>query len=152
MNDPIVPHFRITGLPSSGFRHLSGLSDDELATYHAKRCVADASPGYPDRIELRDANVGESVILVNHAHLPGAGPYQSAHAVFVLEHATSTFDAVDSVPDVLRPRMLSLRAFDRDDMMVDADLVEGRDVEAMVSRLLAQPNVEYVHAHFAKRG
>ena len=150
MNHPMAPCFHIAGLPASRFQHLSGLSDEELATHHAKRYVADAKPGFPDRIELREAQVGESVILVNHAHLPDDGPYRSSHAVFVLERPTTTFDAVDTIPEVLRP--LSLRAFDRDHMIVDADLVEGRDVASLIERFLSRPDVAYIHAHFAKRG
>lgn len=145
-------HFRITGLPAEPFQHLFALSDEELATHHARRYVADAKPGFPDRIELRDAEVGESVILVNHRHLPDDGPYQSAHAVFVLERPTKTFDATDEVPDVLRSRTLSLRAFDADGMIVDADLVDGRDVESLIARLFAQPDVVFIHAHYARRG
>lgn len=145
-------HFRITGLSAAPFQYLFDLSDDELATHHAKRYVADAKPGFPDRIELREAEVGESVILVNHAHLPDAGPYRSSHAVFVLERPAKPFDAIDEIPEVLRSRTLSLRAFDRDHMIVEADLVEGRDVAALIERFFAREDVAYLHAHFARRG
>ena len=149
--------FRITGLPAASFTHLFGLSDADLARHQARRCLADATPGYPDRVELRDAEVGESVILVNHAHLPDAGPYRACHAIYVIEGASRSFDAVDRVPSVLRPRTLSLRAFSKDErlgeaMMVDADLVEGRDVEALIARFFAKPEVAFIHAHFARRG
>ena len=145
-------HFRITGLPADRFQHLYGLSDDELAVHHATRTIADAKPGFPDRIELREADIGEAVILVNHAHLPDAGPYRSSHAVYVLERPVRTFDAIDEIPEVLRSRTLSLRAFDRDNMIVDADLVDGRDVATLIERLLARPDVAFIHAHFARRG
>jgi hypothetical protein len=114
--------------------------------------VADTKPGYPDRIGLRDVEIGEAVILVNYNHLPDEGPYRSSHAVFVAERCGETFDAVDRVPDVLRPRVLSLRAFDADGMMVDADLVDGADVESLIARLFVDSAVAYIHAHYAKRG
>ena len=47
----------------------------------------DATPGYPDRIEMRDCVAGETVLLVNYEHLPVASPYRSAHAIFVREGA-----------------------------------------------------------------
>lgn len=144
--------FRIKGLPAAPFQHLFSRSDDELAHHGAKRYVADQRPGFPDRIELRDAMPGESLLLVNHVHQPAATPYHASHAIFVLEHAAQAYDRVDEIPAVLRPRMLSLRAFDAADMMVDADLVDGRQVEALIERLLGNPAVDYVQAHYAKRG
>ena len=145
-------HFRITGLPAERFRHLFDLSDEELVAHHARRYVVDAKPGFPDRIEMRDAEVGESVILVNHTHLPDASPYRASHAVFVIEGATATYDAVDQIPAPLRTRMLSLRGFDRDGMMVDADLVDGQAVESLIERLFANPAIAFIHAHYARRG
>jgi hypothetical protein len=144
--------FRITGLPPDPFRPLWGLPDDALAARRARRVVCDASPGFPDRIELREAEPGETVLLVNHLHQGAESPYRSAHAVYVLEGATARYDAVGVVPAVLRRRMLSLRGFDAAGMMVDADIVDGAEVEPLIERLLAQPAIAYVHAHYAKRG
>ena len=144
--------FRITGLPADTFRPLFGLSDDELAHRGARRYVAHAKPGYPDRVELRDAEPGESLILVNHEHLPEDTPYRASHAVFVLENASERFDRVGEIPPAMRVRLLSLRAFDREHMMVDADVVHGTEVEPVIERLLAEPRTAYVHAHYAKAG
>jgi len=52
----------------------------------------------------------------------------------------------------MRTRLLSLRVFDADGMMVDADVAEGAAVEPLIVRLLANPAVSYIHAHNAKRG
>ena len=144
--------FRITGLPAEPFQHLFGLSDAELAAHGAKRYIADAKPGFPDRIEVRDAEPGESVLLVGHVHQPADTPYRASHAVFLREGATRAFDRIDEIPDALRSRVLSLRAFDAGHMMIDADLVEGDALEGGIERLLGNPEVAYVHAHYAKRG
>jgi hypothetical protein len=48
--------------------------------------------------------------------------------------------------------MLSLRAFDRAHLMVDAALVDGRDAEAAIARLFADAGVDYLQAHYATRG
>jgi hypothetical protein len=144
--------FRITGLDPAPFRHLYGLSDEELAARGAKRCVADQKPGFPDRVELRDAEPGESVLLINHTHQPADTPYRASHAIFVREGAERAYSAVDVVPEPLRGRPISLRAFDGDHMMVDADLVDGRELESLIERLLADPKVSYLHAHYARRG
>ena len=130
--DAIASGYRVSGISAAPFEPLFGLSDDALAAHHAKRYRVDAKPGYPDRVELRDAEIGESVLLVNFSHLPDAGPYRASHAIFVIEGAVKTFDAPGQVPELLRSRTLSLRAFDHDDLMVDADLVDGRDVETLM--------------------
>ncbi len=144
--------YRITGLSPEPFRHLYGLSDAELAARGAKRCIADAKPGYPDRIELRDAEPGESLILVNYVHQPTDGPYRASHAVYVLEGADATYDRNDEVPEVLRVRGISLRGFDASHLMIDADLVDGYDLEPAIERMLADGRAAYVQAHYAKAG
>lgn len=144
--------FRIRGLCPKDFRTLFGLSDAALAARGARRYVADVQPGYPDRIELRDAEPGEAVILVNFEHQPANNAYRSRHAVFVLEGAREAYDRLGVVPDVLFSRQLSLRAFDTDDMMVDAALCAGADIENLIGRMLAARDTAYIHAHYATRG
>jgi len=144
--------FRITGLSAETFHPLFGLSDEALAAQGAKRYVVDTSPGFPDRISLTDLVPGERVLLVNFEHQDGNTPYRARHAVYVREGDGPRFDKVNEVPPALRPRTLSLRAFAADHMMVDADIVEGTEVEGLIGKLLANPEVSYVQAHFAKRG
>lgn len=144
--------FRITGLSPEPFRHLFGMSDDKLAAQKVKRYVADEKSRLPCRIEMRDAEPGETLLLLNHVCQPADTPYRASHAIFVREGATQTFDKVNEVPDVMRSRVLSLRAYDADGMMVDADLAEGDGIKPLIERLLANPAVGYIHAHNAKRG
>lgn len=144
--------FRICGLAANDFRHLYGLDEAELAKLGVKRMQVDSHPGYPDRIELRDAAVGETVLLLNHTHQPADTPYRASHAIFVREGATEATVAIDEVPDALRHRTISLRAFDADHMMVEADLVEGRALAGLIEQFFANPEVDYLQAHYARRG
>lgn len=144
--------FRITGLSPEPFKHLFGLPDSELAKHGAIRYTADKSPGFPDRIEMRDAAFGESLLLINHTCQTADTPYRATHAIFVREGATEAYNQLDAVPEVLRLRLLSLRAYDAMGMMLDADVVEGRDIEPLIERLFADPQVSYIHAHNARRG
>jgi hypothetical protein len=144
--------FRITGLSPEPFKHLFGLPDDELAAHGARRYIADTVPGYPCRIEMRDAEPGETLILLNHVCQPAQTPYRASHAIFVREWATATYDQVDRVPDVMRVRMLSLRAYDTQGMMLDAELTEGAEIEPLIARMFANTDVSYIHVHNAKRG
>src|SRR5690349_14769190 len=82
---PMMPHrhrtgthamdFRIAGLDPHRFADLRGLDDDALARRNARRCIADARPGFPDRIALTDAEPGETLLLVHHVHHDVANPY-----------------------------------------------------------------------------
>ena len=144
--------FRIRGLDAGPFQHLFGISDDALVAQGAVRMIVDQCPGFPDRIEMRDLDLGESVLLVNYQHQPAANPYQSSHAIFVREGAQIRYDRIDEIPDVLARRMISLRAFDSDHMMVDADLVDGRDLAQAIGGYFQNPQIAYLHAHNAKRG
>jgi len=144
--------FRITGLSPEPFRHLFGLSDENLADHGAKRYVARQKPGFPDRIELRDAEPGEKLILVNYTHQPADSPYRASHAIFVREGAEAVYDRVGEVPEVMRLRQISLRAFDTDHFIIDADLAKANEIETTIQRLFLNPRVVYIQAHYAKPG
>jgi len=144
--------FRIKGVSPDPFQSLFGLSDAELARRGALRRIVDRNPGYPDRIELRDAEIGERVLLVNYTHLPVETPFRSSYAIYVREGAQTQYDRVNEVPEQFRSRVLSLRAFDKDDMLNQADIVEGGSVEGLIERLLSNPEIAYIHAHYAKHG
>jgi hypothetical protein len=148
----IAMSFRITGLDPIPFRPLYGLANIELARLGVKRCRVDAKPGFPDRVEMRDAEPGESMLLLNYVHQPADTPYKASHAIFVREGAERAYVGVGEAPECLRGRMLSLRAFDASGLMVDADLADGRELEAAIERLFANPAATYIHAHYAKRG
>lgn len=142
----------IHGLDPMPYAHLRGLGDAALAAAGARRCIADAQPGYPDRVSLTDVATGTPLLLVNHEHVPGPGPYRACHAVFIAEDAVAPAVVVDALPPMLRARLVSLRAFDAGHQMRDADVAEGDAVAPLLERLLRDPQVAYVNVHTAKRG
>ena len=144
--------FRISGLDRDEFAPLFGLSDAQLSERGIVRRVADRAPGFPCRVSLQDAEPGETLLLMNYEHLAVASPYRARHAIYVRENAQTAAPAVNEIPDVLRKRLLSLRAYDRTGMMVEADVVHGTDVEPVIERILAEENVEFIHVHNAKPG
>jgi hypothetical protein len=144
--------FKVSGLDPAPFVPLYGLSTAELSAHGAIRYVVDECPGFPDRIEMRDAAVGETMLLVNFVHHAADTPYRASHAIFVREGATQQFQAENEVPDVLRRRLLSLRGFDAKGMLREADVVEGREIEPVIARLFANPPVAFIHAHNARQG
>jgi Protein of unknown function (DUF1203) len=144
--------YRITGLSPEPFADLFGLDDEALEARGVKRYVVDAKPGFPDRVEMRDLEPGERALLLNYEHQAAATPYRASHAIFVREGASARYDRVNEVPEVMRARPLSMRAFDREHMMLDADLVDGADAESLIQRFFENSDVAYIHVHYAKRG
>jgi hypothetical protein len=150
--DKAMSTFRITGLDPAKFSHLFGKSDAELASIGARRAIVDENPGYPDRVEMRDLNVGETALLVNYTHLDTNSPYRASHAIWVREGATTAYDASDEIPEVLRRRLLSVRAFDKDAMLVNADVIDGNDLRGWIAATFEKSNVDFIDVHNAKPG
>ncbi len=144
--------FTITALAANDFRHLFELSDDALAARAMARVWADADFGYPDRVSLSDVPAGTELILLNYRHQPAASPYRASGPVFVSRGEGPALAWVDIVPDCLARRPLSLRAYDRAGMMLDAALIDGTALHEVADRLLAVAGVSYIHAHYATRG
>jgi hypothetical protein len=144
--------FRITGLPAEDFACLFAMPDRELAEHGAVRRIADGrEPGYPCRISLTDSRPGDELLLVNYEHHPVDSPYRMRFAVYV-RRGEETFDRIDEIPEQLRIRSLAVRAFDADAMMVGWELVEGRNLEGAIDRLLSDPRAAYLHIHYAAPG
>jgi hypothetical protein len=144
--------FRIKGLPAEQFEHLFAMSDEELAAHGAVRRIAnDRQPGYPCRVSLTDSRQGDELVLVNYEHLPVDSPYRMRFAIFVRK-GDRTYDAVNQVPEQLRKRTLAVRGYDTDGMMTGCELIDGRELEAAIGRLLAVTEARYLHVHFAAAG
>lgn len=143
--------FRIRGVDPAPFTELHTFSDAELAARNIVRIRVDEKPWAPCRISLDDAEIGEQVLLLNYDHLPVETAYRQQGPIFVRETARR-FDDVDIVPPALARRTLSLRGFDAENMMIEADLVDGAEAAALIMRFFANPAVDYIHAHYAKRG
>lgn len=144
--------FAVIGLDPAPFLPLYDFDDAALAGLGVVRMAVDAKPGFPCRVSLEDAAPGEHVLLLNYEHLPAASPYRQRHAIFVRDGATEAARFENAVPEQLAIRTLSVRAYDANGMMTDADLTEGRDLTVLIDRFFADPAVAYLHAHNAKRG
>jgi hypothetical protein len=139
-------------LEPTQFTHLFHLSEEEFASHIMLRYIVTAKPGFPCRVSLQDAEPGEKVLLLNYIHLDTATPYRASHAIFVRENATPAELAIDEIPDSIRNRLMSVRAFDAQGMMLDADVVDGKLLETVLQGLFDNGAVEFVHLHNAKRG
>ena len=144
--------YQISGLDPSPYSHLIGLSDQDLAAHGAVRMIADRKPSFPCRVTLDDAEVGETLLLLNHCSHEGGNPYRATHAIFVSEAAAEAARFEDEIPPALDRRILSLRAFDANGMMTDAALAQPGEADAVIRRQLSDPGVDHIDAHNAIRG
>ncbi len=144
--------FQFQALPFERFAPLFAQSDRELEAIGARRMTADATPGFPCRVSLSDAEVGETVLLIPFRHHDVSSPYCASGPIFVRSDAVTARPAPGEIPAMLRHRLLSIRGYDARAMMIAAEVVKGTEVEEAIRRLFADEKVSYLHVHNAGAG
>jgi hypothetical protein len=144
--------FQIRSLRSEEFAELFNYTDDELSKIGAIRMIADEKPGFPCRVSLQDAGIGEEVILLPYQHHKTNSPYQSAGPVFVRKNATTGIFGINEIPAMLQHRLLSLRGYDENGIMKEAEVTEGANLQEMLHKLLQNAGIKYIHIHNARQG
>lgn len=144
--------FQLSGIPHEPYASLFELSDQELVQYHAKRVIADSDSGFPCRISLRDAGIGDELLLLPFVHMDVESPYRSSGPIFVRRGQTRCVLQPDEVPPYVSRRLMSLRAYDTQQRMLSGSVVEGDRVSSALDTLFENPAVSYVHLHNAGHG
>lgn len=144
--------FQISALPMSRFQPLFVLDDAVLSAHNIRRVVADGRSAYPCRVSLQDSVEGEELLLLSYNHHEVDTPYRAAGPIYVRRNALQATLTTREVPTLLRRRQLSLRAYDAIGMMQAASVLQGSELEEGLSKLLAMPQVSYLHIHNAKPG
>lgn len=144
--------FVISGLPAERFAPLFAMDDAALAARGVVRRTASAKPGFPCRVALQDAEVGETVLLLNYAHQTAETPYRSAYAIYVSQSAVAAWTGENTIPPAMFGRPIALRAFDKDGMLLSAEIARDEALAAAIERQLATPGAAYLHAHNAAHG
>ena len=143
--------YRVLGLSPDLFRPLFAMPDAQLHQIGARRVIAD-DPRLPCRVGMEHAEVGEELLLLNFEHQPANTPYRAAHAIYVRKLAEEAFESVNTVPQVLASRLLAVRAFDAQHIMIDAEVCEGTHAAEMFERFLENPQTSYLQVHNARHG
>jgi len=147
-----IMSFQIHALSPAQFEPLFALPDSELTKVRAARIIVEEKPGYPCRVSLADAEIGETVIVVNFQHQSAESPYKATHAIFVRQNVEQVFPDIDVVPESLKTRLISVRAFDDKHYMINADVVDGSRLGELIQTMLQNTKVAYLHLHNAKPG
>jgi hypothetical protein len=109
---------------------------------------------YPCRHCLQEASGKTGMLLLSYQTPKPKSVYGQPTAIFMCAAHCERFEKVDTIPEIVRNRLVSFRAFRTDGMMIyDAnEIVEGYSHEAAVRRIFARDDVAYINAHTAKPG
>jgi hypothetical protein len=113
--------------------------------------IADSPTGYPCRHCLRFAKPGERMILFSYAAIPPGHPYSETGPIFVHVEPCERYSATREYPEDLR-RGRAFRAYNATYDMIDAEVANGSEPEAIVEKLLQNPETTFVDARSVTRG
>ena len=123
----------------------------DAAAATARHKVADGP--LPCRRCLRNADVGDPLVLASYDPFTSRSPYAGEGPVFVHADGCEPFEPVpDAVSEQVAGRVLSVRAYDDDAMMTEATVIKGEELRDRASALLADADVSFLHVHFAGPG
>jgi uncharacterized protein DUF1203 len=113
--------------------------------------IADSPTGYPCRHCLRFAKVGERMILFPYAAIPAGYAYSESGPIFVHADACEYYSATREYPHELRNGR-AFRAYNARYDMIDAEVANGNEPEAIVEKLLRNPETAFVDARSVTHG
>jgi hypothetical protein len=144
--------FRLVGLSHEPFAPLFDLSDSSLSEINMHRVVATRNPGYPCRVSLADAEIGEELLLLPFEHQPASSPYKASGPIFVRKAAVQVSMKPGEIPIYISSRLMSVRAYDEGHLMTDAMVCAGSEAASVILKMFGADDVAYVHLHNANRG
>lgn len=148
----MTTNFKLKSLNESEFTNIFELNNLELEKIGAVRMTVDEFPGFPCRVSLQDAEIGEEVILLLYQHHKTNSPYQANGPIFVRKNAKTANLEINEIPKMFNHRLLSLRGFDKSGMMKDASVIEGQNLKEQIMQTFENKEINYIHIHNAKPG
>ncbi len=113
--------------------------------------LADSPSGYPCRHCLHFAKPGERLILFPYAAIPAGHPYSESGPIFVHAEQCERYRATHEYPEDFR-RGRAFRAYNTGYDMIDAEVANVNEPEAIVEKLLQNPETAFVDARSVTRG
>lgn len=116
--------------------------------------TADESNAFPCRRCLKDGQSGETLHLISYNPFPANAknsPYQGPGPVFVHTKDCAKYTGYE-LPEQQRRRLLSVRAYARGHIMVDAAVLQGDELVEKAGRMFEDGKVGYLHVHYAGPG
>lgn len=141
--------FRIISLPTeiaeAARRAVkAGAADHALLT-------ADSPGSSPCRHCLQWAQPGEHVILFPYAAIPSGHPYSETGPIFVHANPCQRYSATNEYPADFRNGRV-FRAYDSNYNIIDAQVMNGSEPEAVIERLFQNPDTAFVDVRSVTHG
>jgi hypothetical protein len=141
--------FRILPLPTEvaeAARHAvkAGASDHAIVS-------ADSPGSSPCRHCLRWAQPGERVILFPYAAIPSGHPYSETGPIFVHADECQRYSATNEYPADFRNGRV-FRAYDSKYNIIEAEIVNGSEPEAVIESLFQNPDTAFVDVRSVTHG
>ena len=108
------------------------------------------NPGFPCSVCLQDATIGEDIILLPFQHHKMDTPYQALGPIFISKNIIEATLAVNKIPTMLLHRLLSLRCYNKDSIMINATVIEDKLVSGILHGFWGNKEITYIHIHNAK--
>jgi hypothetical protein len=142
--------FRVTGIPEKISRHVR---EHLKAPGYGHPAHIETATGYgPCRSCLRTFETGrEERVLFTYDPFHGLDSYPSPGPVFIHRGDCERYEGT-VFPETLRHLPLTLEGYGRDRWIHHRERVADGQVEAALDRLLAAPEVEYVHVRNTEAG
>jgi len=141
--------FRIVPLPSEVAERARRAAEAGAADHAV--VLADSPSGYPCRHCLHFAKPGERLILFPYAAIPAGHPYSESGPIFVHAEQCERYRATHEYPEDFR-RGRAFRAYNTGYDMIDAEVANVNEPEAIVEKLLQNPETAFVDARSVTRG
>ena len=141
--------FRIVPLPTEVAESARRAAEAGAADHAV--VIPDSPTGYPCRHCLRFAKPGERMILFSYAAIPRGHPYSESGPIFVHAEPCESYSTTHEYPDDLR-RGRAFRAYNASYDMIDAEVANGSEPEAIVDKLLRNPDTAFVDARSVTHG
>ena len=114
--------------------------------------TADGKPGYPCRISLQDAEVGEELYLFSHSPFSAANPYRETGPVLVRKNAIPASLDVNELPEIALARSIVVRAYSAVGTMLSATPTQSSEIVKTIQTVFEDKAVEFAHLRATATG
>ena len=144
--------FRCHAIPSFAARRFQETRQDDFG--RQMKVMSSPEGLLPCRHCLQGSKPGEDMLLGSYKLERPQGFYWTPSPIFVHARSCERYDARNHMPDILKSSLMSLRAYDADDMcLYDLGVVTDRQGwDDLIRRSLDDRRTSYVNVHTARPG
>ena len=144
-------NFKIVAIDNN-YNQLFKLTESELADKNIIKMIVDEKPGYPCRVTLEDAEIGEEVLLFPFEFHNTKSPYKASGPIFIRKNSLKANLEINEIPEMLFQRNQTLRAYDKNGMMINAISPTTSELKRGIETLFSNVNTSYIQIHNTNPG